>query len=93
MFINQKTKNDQSGRWWHAHKNLHLATSHLLKAIPNLFCYLNDSQIPRTNNEIEGYFSHLKEKLTLHRGLKFESKKNFIKWYIYFKNKQSNKFF
>lgn len=89
IFVNQKTKNDQSGRWWYTHKNLHLATSHLLKAIPNLFCYLNDSQIPRTNNQIEGYFSHLKEKLTLHRGLKFESKKDFIKWYIYLKNQKS----
>jgi transposase-like protein len=88
-FINEKTINENSGRWWYKHKNLHLATTHLINAIPNLFCYLNDPEIPYTSNQVEGYFSHLKEKLTLHRGLRFESKRNFIKWYIHFKNQQS----
>lgn len=85
-FIEQKTLNEDTGRWWYTHKNLHLACSHLINAIPNLFCYLNDHDIAYSTNELEGYFTHLKEKLTLHRGLRFESKKNFIKWYIYFVN-------
>ena len=55
-------------------------------AMPHLFAYLNDPAIPYTSNQLEGYFTHLKEKLTLHRGLRFESRKNFIKWYIHFKN-------
>jgi hypothetical protein len=38
------------------------------------------------NHRIESYFAHLKEKLTLHRVLKFNAKRNFIKWYLYFKN-------
>jgi hypothetical protein len=87
-FIEQKSINEESARWWYTHKSLHLAVSHLINAIPNMFCYLNDDQIPYTTNQLEGYFTHLKEKLTLHRGLRFESKKNFIKWYIYFKNEQ-----
>lgn len=57
--------------------------------LPHLFCYLNDIEIPYSSNQIESYFSHLKEKLTLHRGLKFDKKKNFIKWYIHFKNQNS----
>jgi hypothetical protein len=85
-FLEEKSFNEQSGRWWYTHKNLHLASSHLINAIPNMFCYLNDASIPYTTNQLEGYFTHLKEKLTLHRGLRFESKKSFIKWYIYFKN-------
>lgn len=88
-FVNEKTINQSGARWWYKHKNLHLATTHLINAIPNLFCYLNDPEIPYTSNQIEGYFSHLKEKLTLHRGLRFEAKRNFIKWYIYFKNQKS----
>ena len=88
-FVNEKTINNDSGRWWYKHKNLHLATTHLINAIPHLFCYLNDPEIPYTSNQIEGYFAHLKEKLTLHRGLRFEAKRNFIKWYIYFKNQRS----
>jgi hypothetical protein len=88
-FINEQVLNPETGMSWYKHKKLHLATSHIINAIPHLFCYLNDAEIPKTSNKIEGYFSHLKEKLTLHRGLKFEAKKNFIKWYLFLKNKNS----
>jgi len=85
-FINEQSMSEETGRMWYTHKNLHAACSHLINAVPYLFCYINDPAIPRTTNELEGYFTHLKEKLTLHRGLRFDKKKNFIKWYIYFKN-------
>lgn len=85
-FINEKTINQETKCWWYKHKNLHLAAAHLIKAIPNMFWFLNDQEIPYSTNRIESYFAHLKEKLTLHRGLKFENKKNFIKWYLHFKN-------
>jgi DNA-directed RNA polymerase subunit F len=87
-FINEITLNEDTKRWWFKHRNLHLACTHLINAIPNMFAYLNDPSIPYSSNEIEGYFSHLKEKVTLHRGLSFENKKNFIKWYIHFKNQR-----
>ena len=87
-FINQKSVNQKTGAWWYTHKHLHQATTHLINAIPNLFSYLNDEQIPSSTNQIEGYFAHLKEKLTLHRGLRFEAKKSFIKWYLHFKNQE-----
>ena len=85
-FINEKVLNPDTEMSWYKHKKLHLATSHIINAIPHLFCYLNDPAIPKTSNKVEGYFSHLKEKLTIHRGLRFEAKKNFIKWYLYLKN-------
>ena len=88
LFVEEKSFNEESGRWWYKHKNLHMACSHLINAIPHMFCYLNDPEIPYSTNQLEGYFTHLKEKLTLHRGLRFESKRNFIKWYIHFKNEQ-----
>ena len=87
-FIDQKSFNLQTGSSWYTHKHLHQATTHLINAIPHLFCYLNDDEVPRSTNQLEGYFSHLKEKLTLHRGLRFEAKKNFIKWYLHFKNQE-----
>lgn len=93
-FINQKSIHDITGRSWYTHKHLHQAATHLINAIPYLFSYLNDEQIPKSTNQIEGYFAHLKEKLTLHRGLKLEAKKNFIKWYLHFKNQEKrNRFF
>ena len=68
------------------HDRLHRAYTHLYEAIPHLFCYLNDPQIPATSNRLESFFKHLKEKLLLHSGLRIEAKRNFIKWYLHFKN-------
>jgi transposase-like protein len=92
-FINQKSQSENTGRSWYTHKHLHHAATHLINAIPQLFSYLNDEQIPKSTNQIEGYFAHLKEKLTLQRGLRFEAKKNFIKWYLYFKNQEKRERF
>ena len=88
VFINEQSMSEETGRMWYTHKNLHAACSHVINAIPHLFNYINDPEIPKTTNELEGYFTHLKEKLTLHRGLRLEKKKNFIKWYIFFKNER-----
>jgi len=87
-FINAQSFNEDTGRMWYTHKHLRAACSHIVNAIPHLFAYINDSEIPKTTNELEGYFTHLKEKLTLHKGLRFDKRKNFIKWYLYFKNQK-----
>lgn len=88
-FINEQSLSESTARMWYTHKNLHAACVHLINALPHLFSYINDVEIPRTTNELEGYFTHLKEKLTLHRGLRFDKKKSFIKWYLYFKNNKA----
>jgi transposase-like protein len=85
-FVNQQTRNEETGRFWYTHKNLHAACTLLITALPDMFHYLDNSAIPNTTNRLENYFAHLKDKLTLHRGLRFEAKKNFIKWYLHFKN-------
>ena len=90
-FVNELSFNPQTGRYWYKHKNLHAAYQLIINAIPNMFHYLDDPQIPYSTNRLENYFAHLKEKLTLHRGLRIESKRNFIKWYLYLKNSQLNK--
>lgn len=63
-YIKQRSYNTESKRYWYTHKNLHAAYALLLKAIPNMFHYINDDQIPFTTNRLENYFGHLKEKLT-----------------------------
>jgi hypothetical protein len=65
---------------------LHAAFSLLENAIPNIYNYLEDEQIPNSTNRIENYFTHLKDKLRIQEELRFEAKKNFIKWYLYLKN-------
>ncbi len=85
-FINEQTCNTETGRFWYTHKNLHAACSLIIMALPDMFHYLDHPAIPNTTNRLENYFAHLKDKLTLHRGLRFDAKKNFIKWYLHFKN-------
>lgn len=86
LFINEQSYKEETKRYWYTHSKLHAACSLIINAIPDMFSYLDDDEIPYTTNRLENYFTHLKEKLTLHRGLRFEAKKNFIKWYLHFKN-------
>lgn len=85
-FINEKTRNPSTGRYWYKHKMLHQTASLIIKAIPDMFHYLDYPQIPYTTNLLESFFGHLKEKLEIHRGLRPQAKRNFIKWYLHFKN-------
>jgi len=85
-YVNARSFNPLSGRYWYTHKSVHSAYRLVKNAAPNLFAYLDDAQIPSTTNKLEGHFAHLKEKLTLHHGLRAGAKKAFIKWYLHFKN-------
>jgi hypothetical protein len=86
IYINEKAFNPATGRFWYRHKMLHQTTSLIIKAIPDMFYYLDDPEIPYTTNRLESFFGHLKEKLEIHRGLRPQAKRNFIKWYLHFKN-------
>jgi transposase-like protein len=86
-FLKERSYKPETGRYWYKHKMIRRSYFTIKRALPNMFCYLIDSNIPKTTNGIESYFGHLKNHLDLHRGLTEEHRMNFIKWYIYFKNK------
>ena len=75
-------------KWWYTHKNLRKAFVHLKSSTPNMFFYLDDPNIPKDNNGLEGEFTHLKNKLKLHRGLRKDRRINFINWYWFLKSKK-----
>ena len=87
-YINEKTYQLETGRYWYTHKLLRRSYSTIKRAMPNMFHYLSNPNIPKTTNGIEGFFGHLKNHLDLHRGLTTKHRINFIKWYIYFTNKK-----
>lgn len=62
------------------------ARSMLIKALPNMFHYLNDPQIPAMTNSLEGYFSRLKSKYRQHRGLSPKRRYSYFKWYFHLQN-------
>ena len=88
--LNQRSKgiHPQTGRktWWFTHKNLRKTYRMIKNSLPNLFLYLDYQELPKDTNGLEGEFSHLKGKLSLHRGLKRHRKINFVKWYFYLKS-------
>ncbi len=87
-YINEKSYNPETERYWFTHKMLRRCYSTLSRALPNMFHYLDNRSIPKTTNGIEGFFSHLKNHLDLHRGLTLNNRINFIKWYIHFSNEK-----
>ena len=86
-FLKEKSYKPETGRYWYKHKLIRRSFLTMKRALPNMFCYLDNSNIPKTTNGIESYFGHLKNHLDLHRGLTKNNRINFIKWYIYFRNK------
>lgn len=85
-YLQEKTYNEKTGRYWYTHKLLRRSYFTIKRALPNMFHYLSNPQIPSTTNGIEGFFSHLKNHLDLHRGLTVKHRINFIKWYVYLSN-------
>lgn len=63
------------------------ARSMLLKALPNLFNYIDNPKISPTTNALEGYYSRLKEHYRQHHGLSKENRKTYFKWYFFLKPK------
>jgi hypothetical protein len=85
-YLQEKTFQENTGRYWFTHKLLRRSYFTIKRALPNMFHYLSDPAIPSTTNGIEGFFSHLKNHLDLHRGLTVRHRIDFIKWYVYLSN-------
>ncbi len=60
------------------------ARSMLLRALPDMFHYLDDPYIATTTNGLEGYFSRLKSRYRQHRGLSPHRRPNYFAWYFHF---------
>jgi Transposase, Mutator family len=61
------------------------ARSMLIKALPNMFHYLDNPGISSSTNGLESYFSRLKSHYRHHRGLPKTKLKNYFTWYFLLK--------
>jgi len=59
------------------------ARSMLLRALPDMFHYLDTPLIPISTNGLEGYFSRLKSRYRQHRGLRKEKRDDYFRWYFH----------
>jgi len=74
------------GKGW-VFSDIKKARSMLLKALPDMFHYLDDPAISYTTNGLESYFSRLKSHYRQHRGLSKNKLENYFKWYLFYKPK------
>lgn len=80
-FLKERTINpDNPKRWFYTHKRARSAYRSLKSNLPYLFTYQSfpELKIPNTTNSLDGYFSHLKELVKIHRGLKSTIKHKII---------------
>ena len=87
-FINEQSFNADSSRYWYKHKMVRRSFMVIKKALPDMFHYLENKRIPKSTNGLESFFGHLKGNLNIHRGLSHDHRKEFILWYLYFKNRK-----
>lgn len=90
-FIKQKTVNKETGELTYTHDNVRRAYVHLHRAIPNMFKYIDEPDVPNNTNSLESFFGHLKDNLRIHRGLSQDHMDNFIKWYLFFADEKKRK--
>jgi transposase-like protein len=74
-YINEVSINPLSCHIWFKHKMLRRVRRLLINAFPNMFHYLQDCQIPKSTNALESFFGHLKDNLSIHRGLSIKNRK------------------
>jgi hypothetical protein len=80
-FLKERTINPENPkRWFYTHKRVRSAYRSLKSNLPYLFTYQDHPElnIPNTTNSLDGYFSHLKELVKIHRGLKSATKHKII---------------
>jgi len=63
------------------------ARSMIVKALPDLFHYVNNPLIPRSTNQVENYFGRLKDYYRRHRGLATHHRDAYFRWYFKLKNR------
>lgn len=59
-------------------------------ALPDMFHYLSDPNIPSTTNALEGFYSRLKSDYQRHRGLTPKHRTSYLNWYCHLKNNGLN---
>lgn len=81
-------KEDGTKTWWYTHKNLRFVFRTLKRSRDHLFLYLEHKNLDKDTNGLESEFSHLKQKIGMHRGLKRTRKLAMISWYFYLLNQR-----
>ncbi len=91
-FLKEKTFNHETERYHYTHRRTRSAYFSLKRNLDYLFTFYDHIElgIPNTNNSLEGYFSYLKKKVSIHNGLRRDRKIKLI-FYLLFRERQPQK--
>jgi len=78
----KKTVNPNTKKWFYTHKKLRSAYRSLKTNLSYLFTYQKIKDMPNTTNSLDGFFSHLKNSVSVHRGLRLHRKIKLIEYLI-----------
>ncbi|MFV0470960.1 MAG: hypothetical protein ACK5L7_02835 [Paludibacteraceae bacterium] len=83
-FLNERTKNERTGKTLFTHKKLRSAWRSLKNNFPYLFVFEKHKEldIPNTKNVFECSFGALKKRMNNHNGMTLEHKKKFIDGFL-----------
>lgn len=83
-FLKEKTFMEGTNRWHYTHGRLKSAYRSLRNNLPYLFTFQNypNLQIPNTTNHCDGLFSHVKQKVLIHRGISKKRRKQMIDYFL-----------
>jgi len=83
-FLAEKTRNPDTKRWRYTHRRLRSAHRSLKTNLPWLFTYLEfpSLKIPNTTNSCDGSFTHWKNRLKVHRGLRQNRKQKMMNYLL-----------
>lgn len=70
-----------TGGW--VFSDLALAAGMIVRSLPDLFHFVDNTKISSSTNPLEGYFSRVKEKYRRHRGLARKHRDRYFQWYFF----------
>ena len=93
QFLKEKTFTF-GGRWHYTHRRLRRASTHLMRALPDLFRYVSDRSVPSTSNQLEGGInSPLKDLIRKHRGMSVRRRLILASFYLQKRAKKTTRNF
>ena len=83
-FLKEKTREETTNRLRFTHGRLRSAYRSIMTNLPFLFTFQNHPKllIPNTTNYCDGLFSHLKQKIGIHRGISKKRRKQMIDYFL-----------
>jgi hypothetical protein len=81
-FLKQRSFYSDRKHWWYTHRYLRRVKRTIINALPNMWYYLNNENIPKDTNGLEGRWNGLKDHYQRHRGLSRHKRENYFSWYL-----------